>query len=75
MYTLSQFNSVSGAYQVLLCLINCELHLLAGKYSFLDLEDSSESEDMIGEYLADMQPCLGGSANNTITSIELAMSK
>ncbi|XP_069180397.1 baculoviral IAP repeat-containing protein 6 isoform X6 [Procambarus clarkii] len=45
-----------------------------GKYSFLDLEDSSESEDMIGEYLADMQPCFVGSGNHPYTSIELAMS-
>ncbi|CAL4062959.1 unnamed protein product, partial [Meganyctiphanes norvegica] len=40
---------------------------------FLEFEDSSESEDMIGEYLADMG--FGGPSNNSITSFELAMSK
>lgn len=47
---------------------------IPGKYSFLDLEDSSESEDMIGEYLADMPAFVGGASNNSITSFELAVS-
>ncbi|KAK7067356.1 hypothetical protein SK128_014936 [Halocaridina rubra] len=46
-----------------------------GKYSFLDLEDSSESEDMIGEYLADIPSSFGGPANHNLPSFELAMSK
>ncbi|XP_064112985.1 baculoviral IAP repeat-containing protein 6-like isoform X2 [Macrobrachium nipponense] len=45
-----------------------------GKYSFLDLEDSSESEDMIGEYLADIPTSFGGPANNNLPTYELAMS-
>lgn len=49
-------------------------HFLTGKYAYLELEDSSESEDMIGEYLGDM-PCFPVAASNTLTSIELAMSK
>lgn len=51
------------------------MFLTSGKYSFLDLEDSSESEDMIGEYLADMPAFVGGASNNSITSFELAVSK
>nr|XP_027228853.1 uncharacterized protein LOC113820709 [Penaeus vannamei] len=60
--------TVNGTYTTL------EEEDIPGKYSFLDLEDSSESEDMIGEYLADMPAFVGGASNNSITSFELAVS-
>ena len=48
---------------------------ITGKYSFLDLEDSSESEDMIGEYLADIPTSFAGPFNDNVSSFQLAMSK